>query len=253
MNTFMVLVERAVRPVQAGPKQKLRMREELLAHLMAIYADELVHRGDDSAARAEAVRRFGDPTALAAELQASVTLRDRIDAHLDRAFGWRPGESAAWYSARLAGLVALVFVGLFLLWACAGVAANPALAPSVPVVLRWWAAILVLGPGTVFLMSLLYIRIRDSLHGAFGSPRSWRHAVGYAALSSLVMLATGVTLTLLMVLDMGKAANQLTSTRSLVFSAAAWVFMPLFMVAYARKAGPGEIRHVEWSSLDVGQ
>ena len=33
MNEFMVVVERAVRPVQAGPKKKLRMREELLAHL----------------------------------------------------------------------------------------------------------------------------------------------------------------------------------------------------------------------------
>ena len=60
MNEFMVLVERAVRPVQAGPKKLTRMREELLAHLMAIYEEELARLGDESAARAEAIWRFGD-------------------------------------------------------------------------------------------------------------------------------------------------------------------------------------------------
>ena len=39
------LVERAVRPVQAGPTKKLRMREELLAHLTAIHEEELAHLG----------------------------------------------------------------------------------------------------------------------------------------------------------------------------------------------------------------
>ena len=61
MNEFMVLVERAVRPVLAGPARKLRMREELLAHLTGIYEEELARAGDEAAARAEAVRRFGDP------------------------------------------------------------------------------------------------------------------------------------------------------------------------------------------------
>ena len=75
MNELMVHVERAVRPVRARPARKLKMRQELLAHLAGIYDEELARRGDPAAARAEALRRFGDPAALTRELQDSVPAR----------------------------------------------------------------------------------------------------------------------------------------------------------------------------------
>jgi hypothetical protein len=256
MNEFMVMVERAVRPVQAGPKRKLRMREELLAHMTSIYEEELARLSDDTAARAEAIRRFGDPTALTTDLQASVTLRDRIDARLDRAFGWHPGESAARYSARLAGLVALVLVGLLFLVGI-GIAVNPEpdkpQAMSIGLLLRCWAFFVVLGSGAVFLMSLLCIRIRDSLHGAFGSPKSWRRVIRYATLLFLVLPTAGLLLRLLIVPEMSEMDKKLTSTKSILISLVGYLCVPLYVVAYARKAGPGEIRHVEWASLDIGQ
>ena len=50
MNELMVHVERAVRPVRAGPARKLKMRQELLAHLSGIY-DEFNWSTDIRAAR----------------------------------------------------------------------------------------------------------------------------------------------------------------------------------------------------------
>src|SRR6185312_9918372 len=65
------------------PKKLLRMREELLAHLTAIYEEELARLEDETAARAEAIQRFGDPETLTLELQQSVEWRDRMDARLN--------------------------------------------------------------------------------------------------------------------------------------------------------------------------
>ncbi|QJW94915.1 permease prefix domain 1-containing protein [Frigoriglobus tundricola] len=257
MNDFMVLVERAVRPVPAGPKRKLRMREELLAHLASIYEEELARRCDAPAARTEAVRRFGDPAVLTDDLRASVTLRDRVDAAFDRTFGWRPGVSAVWHSARLAGLLALVLVGVSLLTVCIDLAAHPTpdgvSTSSVGLQLRFWLFFLAQGSGMVFLMSLFGIRIRDAFHGAFGSPRSRRRVLGYATTLLLVLTTTAVVLWLLIVPDLGEAAGQRITTRTIMISAVGYLFVPLIVVAYARTTGPGQIRHAEWVSLDIGQ
>ena len=48
---LMKQVERAVRPIPAGRKRKLQMHEELLAHLTAIYQEELQRNADEPVAR----------------------------------------------------------------------------------------------------------------------------------------------------------------------------------------------------------
>jgi hypothetical protein len=53
----MQLIERAVRSVRTTPRQKRKMREELLAHLEGIYADELT-RGDEPTAIRRATQRL---------------------------------------------------------------------------------------------------------------------------------------------------------------------------------------------------
>ena len=65
---LMKQVERAVRPVPAGRKRKLQMREELLAHLSAIYQEELPRQPSESAAlSARSSKRVSDsPSRLAA-------------------------------------------------------------------------------------------------------------------------------------------------------------------------------------------
>jgi hypothetical protein len=65
-------VERAVRPVRATEQRKLRMREELLAHLTAIFGEEQQSLGDEAAALAKARERFGNPAELTTELNRSV-------------------------------------------------------------------------------------------------------------------------------------------------------------------------------------
>ena len=77
-KALMVEVERAVRPVQASQARKLRMREELLAHLTTIFEDEAARCGDEQAALDQARKRFGDPRELAKELQQTVPISNRI-------------------------------------------------------------------------------------------------------------------------------------------------------------------------------
>src|SRR4051812_26791862 len=73
-----IIVERAVRPVRAGVGRKRKMREELLAHVSAVFAQERARLGDDAAALSRTTERFGDPAELTRDLQASVPWLDRI-------------------------------------------------------------------------------------------------------------------------------------------------------------------------------
>ena len=65
----MKIVERIVRPVRASTPRKRKMREELLAHLSAIYDQELAKLGKPASALEAASRRLGDPAELARELE----------------------------------------------------------------------------------------------------------------------------------------------------------------------------------------
>jgi hypothetical protein len=97
-------VERAVRPVRAGRDRKLAMREELLAHLTAIYFDELKQQPDEQTAMAAAVQRFGEPAALTAWLNASAGFMDRYAYSEDLfacCFSPHSGESLVRFAFRL--------------------------------------------------------------------------------------------------------------------------------------------------------
>lgn len=104
---LMKQVERAVRPVRAGRRRKLAMREELLAHLTALYEEERDKLADDAAALAAAFDRFGDPPELTAELDASLGWRHRLDYRLERYgkwleywFEWRDGQPFVQFATR---------------------------------------------------------------------------------------------------------------------------------------------------------
>jgi hypothetical protein len=113
-------VERAVRPVRAGRKRKLLMREELLAHLVALFVEERQRLGDDAeASDAEAllaaIARFGEPQALTAELNSAVGWPDRtkyfqeqLDPHLEAWVGL-PYDISLWrHARRIAVIMSLV-------------------------------------------------------------------------------------------------------------------------------------------------
>jgi hypothetical protein len=117
-------VERIVRPIRASNWRKVRMREELLAHLASIYEDELAsHQDDQALALAAAVERFGEPSALRAELQATVPHVERVLCFplpvVNSRFRRRPGETIVDYVRRTAvsatlvhALTWLIFVGV---------------------------------------------------------------------------------------------------------------------------------------------
>jgi hypothetical protein len=116
MKELMVHIERAVRAVHASPRRKRRMRQELFTHLSALVAEEKARVGDDRQALAEALRRFGAPSDLALDLQASVPRLERWESQLASWFFQRPGQSELQYGVKIAALCsAFVFVGLNLL------------------------------------------------------------------------------------------------------------------------------------------
>ncbi len=82
------------------------MREELLAHLEEIFAQERERLGDEGKAAEEAARRFGDPRELSRQLQPCVPRRDALTRLFERQRIWqvRRGESPWKCTARDAGV-----------------------------------------------------------------------------------------------------------------------------------------------------
>ena len=99
------------------------MREELLAHLSAIYDQELVRLHTPGATLKAAAERFGNPGELAEQLQAALPFHERIDFFVERWLAWRAPESVAKYALRqsvlafciLATVFPLLFLGIGLI------------------------------------------------------------------------------------------------------------------------------------------
>lgn len=128
---LMKVVERSVRPVRVDKGRKLRMRQELLAHVTALYEEERARLGDDAAALEAARRRFGDPAELSQELDRSIGFwgrwnwgEERIVDGMDRLLGFRPDRSTAWHFGRALAL-SLGCGVLVVLLACLVSIANP--------------------------------------------------------------------------------------------------------------------------------
>ena len=78
LTQLKIIVERAVRPVRASTPRKRRMREELLAHVSGVFAEESAKLGNDRAALERTALRFGSPAEVTSQLQESVPARDAI-------------------------------------------------------------------------------------------------------------------------------------------------------------------------------
>ena len=115
-------VERVVAPLHANPWRKNRIREELLAHLTALYEDEVTRSAEPSQALASALARFGEPAELTRNLQASVPLAERVLWYRFPGNAWkdrRPAETAiahifrtARYAAACIAISNLVLIGV---------------------------------------------------------------------------------------------------------------------------------------------
>jgi hypothetical protein len=119
LTRLKILVERAVRPVRASMCRKGKMREELLAHVTAVFEEEVARLGDEQAALARTAQRFGDPAELTGQLQEAVPALERV---VERLAGWvsvRPGEAtprrAVRYVLSSAGIALLLLLVMLLL------------------------------------------------------------------------------------------------------------------------------------------
>jgi ATP-dependent Clp protease ATP-binding subunit ClpC len=237
-----VVVERAVRPVRATIARKRRMREELLAHLMAIFEEEYEKTGDEQAALDQARARFGDPRELSGRLQQTAPQWERLVAIADRLLDLQPGQSL-WH---LAGKYVLATLAAFIV-------VLPL--PVLSMIVRGRQGEIATTIRTLFVFALMFsvlsvpflvapYRIGRLLYGA-DSERSLRRAVWYGLVSLAIFpaLAFGTYWALT-----GDLAASLVHLRfACLFAPAA----PVFIFTMARRFVE-EIRHKEeWASLEI--
>ncbi len=205
MNELKIHVERAVRPVQAALRTKLRMRNELYAHLLEIHEEESAKTSDEQAAIAATINRFGDPESLTAELQQTVS---RIEVYEGRLDGWiwrRESESYLQHAFRLAvsysALIPICLFAILLLWLLQeslGLRPNKSPSEFVYSVTRFGLSMLVYFVIQVFAVTLIGSHFYQQFNDSW-LPRSLPTAIALSLGAGIFVLATGWLLLLVMV------------------------------------------------------
>jgi len=96
-----IMVERAVRPVRTVLSRKRKMREELLAHVSAVFEEETAKLGDEASALTRTGQRFGNTAELTVQLQSSVPWNEKGAWYWENFFK-KPGTSPLYRAGRLA-------------------------------------------------------------------------------------------------------------------------------------------------------
>jgi hypothetical protein len=241
----MQLVERAVRPVRAGTPRKRKMREELLAHLTAIYHEALERESDPDDALSAAAERFGHPAALAREFDAALPRYERRNYYSERLFGWRAPETAAKWVARLSWYLFLFLALLFAIGLTAAAAVGGGFHVFEWRDLRGAIAYVALFPAGMAAAGLLYFKIRDALFGLFNSRKSWATVLQMQLLMVAAITACGVAFVAFTEWSLDRAAQFL-----LPYAIAGTAAAIAALVA-ARIKGPTEYRDALWELLDL--
>jgi hypothetical protein len=106
-NDLAAHVERMLSSLPASRLRKSMMREELLAHLLALYDEEVGQRGNETLALHEAKDRFGTPSDLSDDLLQSIPFSERVFGNLFPA-----KENSMWRWLLLVLGVIAILVGL---------------------------------------------------------------------------------------------------------------------------------------------
>jgi hypothetical protein len=228
LTRLKILVERAVRPVQATNYLKLKMREELLAHVTAVFEEEQARLGDEPLALERTAQRFGSPTELTGQLQQSVPASDRWGRALAHVF---VGNDTS--TLRLAFRYALfaLLPATFLLVAYF---VNDRMVEW-PIALAW--------PVVAFVSVFLVRGMRDALFGPAG--RSWGKAVLVGVASGLLIPA--VTFVVCLTFS-GDWRSSLTDALALLRVALA---APVALVITACAVRAANRKPKEWASLVI--
>ena len=243
LRELKIVVERAVRPVRASLGRKRPMREELLAHLVAIFEEEAERLGDERAALDRARQRFGDPEELTAQLQACVPRRDWLARFFEQQF---PG--ALWTGESPARGAARTVATWLVLWAPVLPLLPPILwlrgrAEEIGMVMCVMTAMGVAMSLLVFAFMLLIHRMREAL---FSKTSRWLfRAAVYALISAVGCPMFGFLFYWVLTGDLGSSLAHLQNLWFTVFLA------PMVLTVVARTSA-SEIRyHEEWAGLEI--
>jgi ATP-dependent Clp protease ATP-binding subunit ClpC len=227
-----IIVERAVRPVRASMSRKRKMREELLAHVSAVFEEEEARLGDEQAALEWTAQRFGNPAELTGQLQASVPTSDFLQRFLE-GMALRTDESMLRRAVRFAVVMFFVCV-VFLL---------PPLSVQRRVYYEW--SLIMAFAITVFYFAIHSDLMRQALGLDGATGRLWRRATVVAAASSF--LISGVTIGLVLTLS-GDVRSSLTDVLPLL---PATVLTPVAFVVPVNCFAVELRSHREWMSLQI--
>jgi hypothetical protein len=234
-----IIVERAVRPVRASMCHKLKLREELLAHVSAVFEEEEARLDNEQAALERTAQRFGNPAELTGQLQVSVPTSDFLQRFFE-GMALRTDESTLRRAVRFA-VVTFFVCAVFLLpvWSC--LFGSWSLSLSVwSLSLSVWSFSCLFGPPMVFFFVVSSDSMRQALYG-----RLWRRAAVVAAASSF--LIPGVTFGLLLTFS-GDVRSSLTDVLPLLPAA---VLTPVFFVVPVYCFAADFRSHREWMSLQI--
>jgi hypothetical protein len=239
------LIERTVRPLHAGTQRKLKIREELLAHLEAIYEQELTRTQNPDAAFTEAATRFGNPTDLTRELQSTVPAHERLSWHIEKRFGWRAPEHASKYLLRLSLQFLALFGIFFAAVAVTVIAIHGFTLFSLLDILYPDLIALLATPLALYLLGNLYFLTRDALFGVFGSPKSLRRVALLAAATFASTFAIGAAYLI------ARAGSLFLLERFATPLLLAAFLAALTSLLHARFRGPVEIQQTHWECLNL--
>ncbi len=227
-----ILVERAVRPVRTASLRKDKIRQELLAHLTAVYEQHFARHGNEIEALHETLSRFGEPAELARELQAAISWKERAMCAFEHYFHWRPGETGLRYLRRSA--VMLLLLNLTVMSLTFGIVELLQVIPAREfwMRLRGAGSFLLIQSAEILLLGIVYYQMREAMcRGAFAS------SIVSVSLVAFFLLSTGELTT-----DMAACCYRMLACA---------VALPLCMAAICYYFGPAQLRHREWELLEI--
>ncbi|MEX2172438.1 MAG: hypothetical protein WD851_24165 [Pirellulales bacterium] len=238
------LVERAVRPVRTTAAQKMRMREELLAHLTAIFEEELTANPNESLALVRAAQRFGNIEELTEQLQDSVSRAQSVGAYLETFLQSPcPTEAftflgAARYASRVSVFVlAFNLVVLIVLFPWMLLQGEFDTGRHLLFAIAWPVALAAFMFG-LFFLSLWVLHAQSS--------RAWTQTAIIAALSTLLVPAVTFAVVAVIVFDVKTGWESARTTLPL-----AALLSPLLVFGMAWTFAHELRQRREWVSLEV--
>lgn len=183
-------VERVVRPVPADVWNKLRMREELYAHLLDAYEHERRATNDEIEAQRKAIARMGEPEVLTAELRSTVSWSERWSRWCNEFFFRRSGERL-WAMALRVTAVMAAWMIILMTGACL---------PQFDTIVAWnprgQITFRLLGAmfGCLSLGTFLLVPLGEVVTGRMAVAKSWRETLGAGALMAVCCFTVALTL-----------------------------------------------------------